>query len=44
MYDISGIKGEDVEEFIKDDILHLVRKVSNGILERYSPRGSRQTS
>jgi hypothetical protein len=35
MYDISGIRGEDVEKFIKDDILHLVRKVSNGVLRRY---------
>lgn len=28
MYDVSGIKGEDVETFIKDDILHLVRRHS----------------
>lgn len=38
MYDVSGIKGEDVEKFIKDDILHLVRKVSDGLLECYLPQ------
>lgn len=27
MYDVSGIKGEDVEKFIKDDVSHLVRRV-----------------
>lgn len=26
MYDVSGIKGEDVEKYLKEDLLHLVRR------------------
>lgn len=29
MYDVSGVKGEDVEKYLKEDLLHLVRTVTS---------------
>lgn len=28
MYDVSGVNGEDVERFLKQDLIHLVRTAS----------------